>query len=153
MTAATLLLSHHPARVERVAEPVADEVDRHDREEDREPREDRDPGRGGHIGRRVSQHVSPQLRELLAGEHPAAMRVMTSPARSAQWPSTSQMTLPANMASIAARTPHVLDTRPPNMMGVARSRPRLSFPIGWLNYVGSKMSSSCVLFGSYGDTM
>src|SRR6266850_5776867 len=51
--------------IERVAQPVADEVDRDHREEDEEPGEERDPRRLVHVGGRVVQHVAPRRRGWL----------------------------------------------------------------------------------------
>ena len=48
-------------RVERVAQPVAQEIDRHDREEDRQSRETEKPRCRVHFALRVLQHMSPQV--------------------------------------------------------------------------------------------
>src|SRR6266850_6822540 len=51
--------------IERVAQAVADEVDRYHREEDEEPGEERDPRRLVHVRGRVVQHVAPRRRGRL----------------------------------------------------------------------------------------
>src|SRR5262245_25148293 len=61
------LSSRHAARVEGVAQPVAEEIERHHREEDRGPRRPQEPREGGEHAQapRLVQHVAPRRGRLL----------------------------------------------------------------------------------------